>query len=394
VRLFSSFSCRDAHARNRIVASPMCQYSSVDGCLTDWHLAHLGRLGIGGAGIVFVEETAVAARGRKTHACAGLWRDDQVPSFRRAAALLDSVGAVPAIQLGHAGRRASTHDAQRDWAPLRESDRAAGLPPWRAVGPSPVPVDRDWPVPTVLTRAGIDDLIQAWAAAATRAVAAGFRIVEIHGAHGYLLHQFLSPVTNRRTDAYGGSRPGRMRLAVEVTEAVRAALPAGIPLFFRVSCVDGRGGAWSLEDTVKLARVLRSRDVDVVDCSSGGISGDSPMPLLRRVPGYQVEFARAVRERAKVATMAVGLITEPRQAQDILDSGSSDLIGLARELLVRGDWPHAAAVELGEPAAYDLLPAAYAFRLHRRDMVARMPLNNPEAVGDPTEDELRVFDST
>ncbi|MGH3662012.1 MAG: bifunctional salicylyl-CoA 5-hydroxylase/oxidoreductase, partial [Micromonosporaceae bacterium] len=362
MRLFSPFACRDVAARNRIAASPMCQYASVDGRLTDWHLAHLGRLAIGGAGIVFTEETAVEERGRKTYSCAGIWDDGQIESHRRVAELVAAIAAVPAIQLGHAGRRASSHDAQHDWTPLREADRALGFPPWQAVGPSPVAVDENWPVPAELIPSDISDLVQEWAAAARRSIAAGYQIVEIHGAHGYLLHQFLSPVANRRTDGYGGSRTGRMRLAVEIADAIRAALPAGVPLFFRVSCVDGRGGAWNLDDTVELARTLAGHGVDLIDCSSGGISGDSSMPVVRRVPGYQVEFARAVRERAGVPTLAVGLITSGHQAQQILDSGAADLIGLARELLVRGDWPQAAAVELDEPDAYHVLPGEYAFR--------------------------------
>lgn len=246
MKLFDPFECRDVVARNRIVASPMCQYQSVDGDLTDWHVAHLGRLAIGGSGIVFVEETAVEQRGRKTYSCAGLWSDEQIPSYRRVADMVRYAGAVPAIQLGHSGRRGSTHDAQHEWAPLQPADADAGFPPWRAVAPSALPVDENWPVPHPLTSNEIDALVREWAAAARRADAAGFDVLEIHGAHGYLIHQFLSPLANTRTDGYGGARNDRMRFATEVAEAVRDAWPAGKPLFFRASCVDGRGGVWDL----------------------------------------------------------------------------------------------------------------------------------------------------
>lgn len=393
MRLFDTFECRDVVARNRIVASPMCQYAAVDGRLTDWHIAHLGRLAIGGTGLVFVEETAVEDRGRKTYSCAGLWADEQIPSYRRVADIIRYAGAVPAIQLGHSGRRGSTQDAQHEWAPLCPADAKEGFPPWRAVAPSPVPVSDEWPVPHPLTSTEIDALVRSWAAAARRADEAGFDVLEIHGAHGYLIHQFLSPLVNTRADRYGGRRNGRMRFALEVAEAVRESWPGGKPLFFRVSCVDGRGGAWDLGDSIELARALATRGVDLVDCSSGGINGDTDMPIVQRVPGYQVAFSRAIRAQAEVPTLAVGMITEPRQAQEILTSGAADVIGIARELLVAGDWPVRAARELGESDPYGLLPAEYAFRLHRRDHVARMPVNRKPLYAAADED-IRILEST
>ena len=388
--LFEPFTCRGVTARNRIVASPMCQYAAEDGCLTDWHLAHLGRLAIGGAGVVFVEETAVEARGRKTYQCAGLWSDAQIPSYRRVARLIRAAGAVPAIQIGHSGRRASTHDAQHEWRPLRPEDAADGAPPWTAVAPSALPVDDAWPTPHALTAAEIDDVVTAWAAAARRAADAGFEVLELHGAHGYLIHEFLSPITNHRTDGYGGRRTARMRLALDIADAVRDAWPAHRPLFYRASCVDGQGGAWDVDDTVELARALAARGVDLIDCSSGGITGDSAMPIVARVPGYGVEFARTVRAEAGVPTLAVGMIIDPRQAQDVVDSGAADLVGLARGLLAEGDWPVRAARELGEPDPFSLLPDEYAFRLRRRDAVAAMPANRAAL----TDDQLRILEST
>lgn len=392
-RLFEEYKCRDVRSRNRIVASPMCQYSAVNGALTDWHLAHLGRLAIGGAGVVFVEETAVEARGRKTHRCAGIWSESQVDSFRRAATLIQQAGALPAIQLGHSGRKGSTHDAQSGWRPLVAKDAEEGLPGWQTVAPSAVPVNSNWPVPHALTKNEIAGVVEAFALAARRAAKAGYSILEVHGAHGYLIHQFLSPVSNRRTDQYGGARANRMRFAIEVAEAVRASWPAGRPLFFRVSCVDGKGGRWDLEDTIQLARELTARGVDVISCSSGGITGNSTMPIVRRIPGYHVPFAQAVRRAAGVSTLVVGLITDPVQAEKILACGAADLIGLARELLSQGDWPVRAASVLGIADPLSLLPTEYAFRLRRREEVSRMPINQPGG-SEVSLDELIKIEST
>jgi len=377
--LFRPLMLRGVKLRNRIVASPMCQYNSVGGAPTDWHFAHLGRLAIGGAGLVFHEETAVEARGRKTHACAGIWSDEHIPTYRRLADLIRSIGATPGIQLGHAGGKASSHGALRDWAPLTDEDARNGLPPWQPVAPSPVPIGDGRPIPHGLDEAEIRGIVTAWGEAAQRCTQAGFEVLEIHGAHGYLIHQFLSPVTNLRTDGYGGDRKGRMRFALEVAEAVRRAWPADNPLFFRVSCVDGHGGVWDLDDTVVLARELKARGIDVVDCSSGGISGDSSMPIVPRVPGYHVPFARRVRREAAIITVAVGLVTDPQQAEAILARGDADLVALARELLMQADWPVHAARSLGIADYLDLFPTAYAFRLKRRAEIAALEINQPDA---------------
>lgn len=375
--LFSPLELRGTRLKNRIMSSPMCQYLSVDGHPQDWHHAHLGRLAIGGAGLVFHEETAVEARGRKTYDCAGIWSDDHIPSYRRLTALVRQCGAVPAIQLGHAGAKASSHGAMRDWAALRPEDAAQGLAPWDAVSPSGIATGRNRPAPVELSTGEIADIVDAWAAAARRADAAGFDVVEIHGAHGYLIHQFLSPLTNRRGDRYGGARSNRMRLALEIVEAVRAAWPRERPVFFRVSALDGKGGLWDLDDTVALAAELGRLGIDAVDCSSGGLSGPSAMPLVPRVPGYHLPYARAVREGAGIATVAVGLITQPEQAEAALRDGDADIVAMARTLMQEGDWPVRAGRALNIADPYGQMPESYAFRLRRRDEIAALPVNAP-----------------
>jgi 2,4-dienoyl-CoA reductase-like NADH-dependent reductase (Old Yellow Enzyme family) len=365
--LLSPLTIRGLTIRNRIVVSPMCQYRSLDGSPSDWHLVHLGRLALGGAGIVFTEETAVEPRGRKTYDCAGIWSDEQQAAYRRITEFVRSLGAVPAIQLGHCGRRAGTHGPMQGFAPLTEDDERWGRPPWKGIAPSPIPANPGMPTPYELELDEIKRVVRAFGEAADRSASAGFDICEIHGAHGYLIHQFLSPVTNRRNDGYGGGRAGRMRFALEIVESVRAAWPKDKPLFFRLSAVDGKGGLWSIEDTVALSHELMLRGVDVVDCSSGGITGDSDMPALALRPGYQVPFAERVREEVGVRTMAVGLLTDPHQCETILRKGQADLIAMAREVMYRGDWPIHAAKMLGMDGYLDLFPADYAWRLKRRE---------------------------
>ncbi len=365
--LFTPLTLRGLTIRNRVVVSPMCQYRSVDGKPTDWHLVHLGKFAMGGAGMIFGDETAVEARGRKTHACAGIYSDAHVPQYRRITEFLKSLGAVPAIQLGHAGRKASCHGATRNWKPLTDEDAAVGLPPWTGIAPSPVPSGPGAHVPHELSISEIRDVIGSWRLAAQRATDAGYDVCEIHGAHGYLIHQFLSPVANKRTDAYGGDRAGRMRFALEVVEVVRAAWPADRPVFFRMSVVDGRGGVWVVEDSVALSIELKARGIDMVDCSSGGLQGDSAFPLIPRVPGYHVSYASRIRREAGIKTIAVGLITSPHHAESILQAGDADLIALARGIMYESDWPAHAAACLGVPNHYDLFPPDYAYRFYARD---------------------------
>jgi 2,4-dienoyl-CoA reductase-like NADH-dependent reductase (Old Yellow Enzyme family) len=355
--LFRPLTLRGIQARNRVVISPMCQYSAHEGHMDDWHLVHLGRFAIGGAGIVFTEATAVQKRGRITHGCPGLWCDSQIPGHARVAQFALRNGAIPAIQLGHAGRKAGM---QRPWfgnGPLNDADIARGDMPWTPVGPSDIPVAEGWPVPHVLTVSDIGTLIEDYVAAARRALAAGYKIAEIHGAHGYLVHSFLSPLSNTRTDAYGGSLGGRMRLALEIAKAVRAVWPEDLPLFFRTSAVDGLPEGWSLDDTVVLARALKNVGVDVMDCSSGGIAGAATAGAgQKRQPGFQVEYADRVRAGAEMTTMAVGLITHPQQAEEILAHGRADLIAIGREALVNPMWAVHAARALGFDAEFETWP--------------------------------------
>ena len=369
--LFTPITLRGVTARNRIVVSPMCQYVSVDGGPTDWQFVHFGRYAMGGAGIVFGEETAVEARGRKTYHCAGLWNDHQAKAYRRVTDFIKQMGAVPAIQLGHCGRNAGSHGAMEDWRALDERDARAGMPPWRGLAPSPLPARRGFPVPIEMDQDDIRTVLAAFRDAAHRATDAGYDICEIHGAHGYIVQQFLSPITNKRNDGYGGDIRGRMRFALELVEAARAAWPKDKPLFFRASCVDGEGGAWTLDDTVVLAGELKARGVDVIDCSSGGIEGPLTLAVVPRVPGYHVPFADRIRHEAGIPTMAVGLITEAAQAESYLAEGRCDLIALARELMWNPNWPaHAAqALRGGDPLA--LIPPSYAWWLRRREEVRR-----------------------
>jgi 2,4-dienoyl-CoA reductase-like NADH-dependent reductase (Old Yellow Enzyme family) len=377
--LFSPISLRGLTAKNRIVVSPMCQYRSVDGGPVDWHLVHLGRFAIGGAGIVFAEETAIEPRGRKTYDCAGIYSDRHVTQYRRITDFLKGLGTLPAIQLGHAGAKGSCHGALRGWEPLTAANSTPDRPPWPCIAPSPIAAepptltvtgiaDRPrYPVPEALTSSGIAGVLAQWREAAQRSLDAGFEICEIHGAHGFLIHQFLSPITNRRTDAYGGDLAGRMRFALEVVETVRAVWPSDKPLFFRASSIDGPGGEWSMESTIELAKAVKSRGVDVFDCSSGGITGASALAPIPRVPGYHISYCARVRAEAGIMTMGHGMIARAEHAEDILRADEADLIGIAREALVDPNWPARAGQELGVPEYFDVLTADQAHRLRGRE---------------------------
>jgi 2,4-dienoyl-CoA reductase-like NADH-dependent reductase (Old Yellow Enzyme family) len=316
----------------------------------------LGRFAIGGAGIVFTEATAVQKRGRITHGCPGLWTDSQIPGHARIAEFALRHGAIPAIQLAHAGRKGGM---QRPWfgnGPLNDSDTARGDMPWVPFGPSALPVADGWPVPHAMTEDDIAALIADFVAGAQRALAAGYKIAEVHGAHGYLIHSFLSPLSNRRTDRYGGDLEGRMRLALEVTAAVRAVWPEDLPLFFRTSAVDGTPEGWQIEDTLVLAAELQRIGADVMDCSSSGIAGSATAGApTRRQPGFQVPYAAQVRA-AGMQTMAVGLITHPQQAEEILANGQADLIAIGREALVDPMWALHAAQTLGADTGFAQWP--------------------------------------
>lgn len=373
--LFTPITIRGVTSKNRIVVSPMCQYNSDDGGPGDWQMMHLGRLAVGGAGIIFGEETAVEARGRKTYKCAGIWDDKHIPQYRRLTDFIKEQDAVPAIQLGHAGRKASCHTATEDWRPLRDEDAKDGFAPWQGLAPSALDQLPRRFTPKAMDKDDIVSSLDAWREATRRSMDAGFDILEIHGAHGYLIHQFLSPVSNHRNDAYGGDRQGRMRYALEIAEVVRDAWPQDKPLFFRVSSVDGQGGIWNLDDTVALSKELKDRDIDLIDCSSGGIFGDSEMPMVPRIEQFQAGFAERVRREAGIMTIAVGGITDAQQAENILQSGRADLVALAREFLWNADWAAHAAKALNATDPYGQMPHEYAFRLRQREKQKEMPIN-------------------
>jgi len=337
--LFTPLRLRSVELRNRIALSPMCQYAARDGRPGDWHLVHLGSRALGGVGLVIVEATAVVPEGRITPADLGLWSDDQIAPFRRITGFLAEHGAVPGIQLAHAGRKAATDLPWRGGRPL-----PAGAGGWQTVAPSPLPFDDDWPEPRQLTAEECAGLPASFAAAAVRARDAGFRLVELHFAHGYLVHQFLSPLSNRRGDGWGGDLAGRTRLAGAIVAAVRAAWGEELPLLVRISATDWAEGGWDLASSIALARELAGRGVDLVDCSSGGLVPRARVPVA---PGYQVPFAEAIRRDAGVATGAVGLVTEPEQAEAIVAAGQADLVLLGRQLLREPHWPLRAAAALG-----------------------------------------------
>lgn len=346
--LFTPLKIRDINFRNRIAVSPMCEYSSHDGFARDWHLVHLGSRAVGGAALVLTEAAAVEPQGRITPADLGIWKDEHIDKLAQIAAFIKEQGAVPGIQLAHAGRKASCRVPWEGGAPIPAEQGG-----WQTLAPSPVPFRSGNPVPAELSTAQIRMIVQAFGAATRRALAAGFEVVEIHAAHGYLLHEFYSPLSNQRTDDYGGSFENRIRLTLEVAETVRSILPVHLPLFVRISATDWKEGGWTLDDSVKLAEDLRSRGVDLIDCSSGGLIPDAKVIVG---PAYQVPFAERIRRETNVLTGAVGLITDAQQADRVIRSAQADIVLLARQMLRDPYWPlHAAQalkVELQPPVQY------------------------------------------
>ena len=338
-KLFSPLRLRELTFKNRVFVSPMCQYSSEDGMPTDWHLVHLGSRAVGGAALVVVEATAVSPEGRISLGDSGLWSEAQGRAYARIASFVRAQGAVPGIQLAHAGRKGSM---TVPWLGNRALTPAEGA--WVPLAPSAIPFSATYPAPRALGETEIDQIVERFRASAILAREAGFEVVELHMAHGYLLHEFLSPLSNQRTDGYGGSIEGRAKLPLRVARAVREAWPAGLPLFVRLSVSDWAEGGWDLAQSTIFARWLREAGVDLIDCSSGGLVPHAQIPVG---PGYQVPFAAAIRRDAGIPTGAVGLITEARQAEAILAEGQADAIFLARELLRDPYWPLHAARELG-----------------------------------------------
>jgi len=338
--LFSPLTLGGITLKNRLALAPMCQYAAENGKATDWHLAHYGARALGGVGLIIAEATAVVPDGRITPLDLGLWADDQIAPLARVAGFMRDQGAVPGIQLAHAGRKASAAPPWEGGTPIDPG--SGGWTPVR--GASPIPFDHVFPTPDPLTSDEIEDLVEAFGAATERAIAAGFQVIEIHGAHGYLLHSFLSPLSNRRTDEYGGSFENRTRFLRAVVERVRRVMPPDLPLLLRISCTDWVEGGWAVVDSVALARMVEPLGVDLMDCSSGGIDPAASPPTG---PGFQTPFAERIRREVGLATGAVGLITDPAQADHIVRTGQADLVLLGRLLLRDPAWPLKAAKELG-----------------------------------------------
>jgi 2,4-dienoyl-CoA reductase-like NADH-dependent reductase (Old Yellow Enzyme family) len=362
--LFDPLTIRDLQFSNRVFVSPMCQYSSIDGYANDWHFVHLGSRAVGGAGLVLTEATAVVPEGRISPQDLGIWSDDHIPALRRIVNFIHEQGTVAGMQLAHAGRKAST---RRPWEGSGTATENEGG--WTDVmAPSAIAFAEDYPMPKALTLEGIQQIVAAFANAARRACDAGFRVIEIHAAHGYLIHEFLSPLSNHRADDYGGSFENRTRLIREIVVAVRSSWPKGAPLFVRISATDWADGGWDLEQSIRLARDLKQLGVDLIDCSSGGTV---PHAVIPAVPGYQTPFAQRIRKEAGIMTGAVGLISSPVQAENIIATGEADVILMAREFLRDPYWPLRAARELSQSITW---PVQY-LRAARGDAHARVPVN-------------------
>lgn len=365
--VFEPYALRSLELRNRIVVSPMATYSAIDGFVTDWHVQHVGKLAAGGAGLVFVEQSSVNLQGRITHGCLGIWQDEHVPGLKKLTTLIRDLGAASAIQIAHSGRKGS---AQRPWeggGPLGDADIAArGEGPWEACAPSALAFDKGWTAPTEMSHAAIEAVVDDYRAAFLRARDAGFDVCELHCAHGYLMHSFLSPLGNQRHDEYGGDRAGRMKLPLRIAAVMREVWPDHLPCFVRLSSVDGVGVGWQLEDSIAYAKELKALGIDMIDCSSGGFKLPAENNLVARTTGFQLPFSEAIRKEAGLPTMGVGLIRTGEQAALALKDGRADLIALGRELLWNPNWPMQIAAEHDEANGWKLMPPQYGWWLRRR----------------------------
>ena len=379
-KLFSSIKIRGVTIPNRIVLSPLCMYSAHNGVASDWQFAHLSTFARGKTGLIFAEATAVEARGRITPGCLGIWTDEQADALKPITSFIERMGCVPGFQLAHAGRKAGTKTPWNGGLPLDEKDIKEGNYPWEIIAPSDIPVAEGWAVPKAMDENDINDVVNAFSNAAVRAVKAGFKVIEIHSAHGYLLHSFLSPIANKRNDKYGGDIYGRMKLLIKVVDAVREVIPEDMPLFCRISAVDGLENGWEIDDSVILSKKLEEHGVDVVDCSAGGILGaplfrvnKSGKPLknnLARGPGFQVPYAEKVKKDAGIKTMAVGVIVDPKQAEEILQEEKADLIAIGRELMYNPFWALHAAQALEADPEFEMWPEQYKWGVNRRGKLA------------------------
>ena len=365
--LFQPLKFRDVTLKNRIAVSPMSQYRAKNGHANNWHLVHLGRFALGGAALVFAEATAVEADGRRTHGDLGLWEDGQIEPLRPVTAFLEAEGAVPGIQLGHAGRKASERRPWHGETPVTHEDvTKRGEKPWSAIAPSAVPYAEGWPTPEEMGEDDIRRVIVAFGDAARRALEAGFRVLDVYAAHGFLIHQFLSPIANHRTDAWGGDALGRRRFAIEVARSIRKQWPESLPLVFRLSATDWIDGGIEPEETVETARALAREGVDMIDCSTGGVGGRERPRRMRIEQGFQVPFAERIRREADVASMAVGFLWDAQECERIVADGRADMVALAREMLDDPNWPLHAAAQLNADENHNMWPPEAGWWLMKR----------------------------
>ena len=366
-KLFEPLTIGGITLKNRVCVSPMSQYKATDGFANDWHLIHLGRFALGGCGLVFCEATAVSPEGRRTHGDLGLWNDAQIEKLKQINTFIAAQGANTGIQLAHAGRKASERRPWHGETPVNDEDvRIRGEAPWQALSPTTEPYGEQWPRPQQMTVADIHKVIDDFGTAAARAARAEFDVIEVYAAHGFLLHQFYSPLCNTRDDEWGGSFDNRIRLSVEVAKSIRRHWPPEKPLFFRISATEWLDNGWQTSDSVALAVALKKYGVDLIDCSSGGIGGNTPNPRFPLGPAFQAELANEVRKQANIATMAVGLIWQPKVAEKIIQRGQADLVALARELINHPNWALHAARQLAADQDYRLWDAAMGWWLNKR----------------------------
>lgn len=382
-KLFSKLKIRDVTAPNRIVLSPLCMYSAKEGVPNEWHFSHLSTYARARVGIIFTEATAVQEIGRITPYCCGIWNDKQAEAYSKISSFIKKMGSIPAIQLAHAGRKGSAEQPWKGGSPIKftKGNEENQLTSWKTVAPSPIPLGEGWQKPEAISLEEIEKLIADYVNAAKRSIEAGFEIIEIHAAHGYLLHSFLSPISNKRTDEYGRNFNGRIKLLKKVIEEIRNNIPSKIPIFCRISAIDGLENGWTIEDSVKLAEILKNVGIDVIDCSSGGIigrprfavndHGDQLNKNTDRGLGFQVPLANEIKKSVDIKTMAVGVIVDPRQAEEILKTNQADLIAMGRELMYNPFWPLHAAQELNVDPDFKMWPDQYRWAVNRRSNIIK-----------------------
>ncbi len=363
--LFSPFQIKSKTLRNRVVLSPMCQYKAENGIVGDWHFQHYSRFAFSGLGAAFIEATGVSQEGRIGHGCTGIWNDEQISGLSKIVDVFKQYNCVSGIQLAHAGRKASFLRPWDGASPIIKHDSKE--PAWQTIGPSAVPVNNVSPIPKAMTIEDIDRVKGDFKKAAQRAEKCGFDMIEVHGAHGYLLHSFFSPISNKRNDKYGGSFENRIKFALEIIADIKSVWPENKPIFYRLSSVDGADGGATLDENVKLAIALKEAGVDVIDCSSGGIGGSPVLMKSKIIPGFQVPYSEKIKKEANISSMAVGAIINATQANDIILNNRADLVALGRELLADTQWVYKAATHFNVENATSFLPDSYSFYLSRRD---------------------------